>query len=221
MKSFEERKEAILSRSAAKIAKGKKTRRCFVATCVPLVLCLTLVSGWVLAGGVGLDGAAMESAVESDNMMPESAVDPQLHYGMDNSPLESPASSGRVIVAVKLISNGRVQVSTSQVLFQALEKAFAQRVPASEPGGNVTANGSEDAKTGFEGDPIEGDPYVLTVVYQDGSEVRYTLRGTQLTSADGKATYILAEEAAQQLQQLQEELNTLQDEYEKLQEETP
>ena len=211
MKSFEERTEAIFSRSAAKIAKRKRIRRWVSATCVPLVLVVCVFGWWMEAGGIRAD-----SAPEANGMMPESAMDAELNYGMEHSELESPASSGRVIVAVKLVSNGRVQVSTSQVLFQALEELFAQPVPE---------NNTEDLEAGHEfgmvGDPIEDDPYVLTVVYQDGDEAQYILRGTQLTSADGKEQYILAEEAAAQLQQLKEELNTLQEEVENAKEVTP
>lgn len=211
MKSFEERTEAILSRSQAKIAKRKKIRRWVSATCVPLVLAVCVCGWWMGAGGIKADSAA-----ESNGMMQEIAMDSELNYGMEHSELESPASSGRVILAVKLVSNGRVQISTSRVLLQALEELFSQPAPD-----NGTEDLDSDQNFGMVGDPIEDDPYVLTVVYQDGDQAQYTLRGTQLTSADGKETYILSEEAALQLQQLKEELNALQDEYEKLQEGTP
>lgn len=211
MKSFEERTEAIISRSQAKIAKRKKIRRWVSATCVPLVLAVCVCGWWMGAGGIKADSAA-----ESNGMMPESAMDAELNYGMENSMLESPASSGRVIVAVKLVSNGRVQVSTSQVLLQALEKLFSQPAPD-----NGTEDLDSDQNFGMVGDPIEDDPYVLTVVYGDGNEVQYILRGTQLTSADGRKTYTLPEDAVRELQQLKETLAALQEEYEKLREDTP
>lgn len=211
MKSFEERTEAIISRSQAKIAKRKKVRRWVTATCVPLVLVVCVFGWWMEAGGIRAD-----SAPEDNGMMPESAMDAELNYGMEHSELESPASSGRVIVAVKLVSNGKTQISTNQVLFQALEKLFSRPVPD-----NGTVDLESDQNFGMVGDPIEDDPYVLTVVYQDGDEAQYILRGTQLTSADGKEQYILEEEAAAQLQQLKEELNTLQEEVENAKEVTP
>ena len=211
MKSFEERTEAIISRSQAKIAKRKKVRRWVTATCVPLVLVVCVFGWWMEAGGIRAD-----SAPEANGMMPESAMDAELNYGMEHSELESPASSGRVIVAVKLVSNGKTQISTNQVLFQALEKLFSRPAPD-----NGTVDLESDQNFGMVGDPIEDDPYVLTVVYQDGDEAQYILRGTQLTSADGKEQYILEEEAAAQLQQLKEELNTLQEEVENAKEVTP
>lgn len=216
MKSFEERTEAIISRSQAKIAKRKRIRRWVSATCVPLALAVCVFGWWMGAGGIRAD-----SAPEANGMMQEIAMDAELNYGMENSMLESPASSGRVIVAVKLVSNGRVQVSTSQVLFQALEKAFSQSIPANESSENPADSEKEGPIYNFVGDPIEDECYVLTVVYQNGDQAQYTLRGTQLTSADGKETYILSEEAALQLQQLKEELNALQDEYDNIQEVTP
>lgn len=211
MKSFEERTEAIISRSRAKIAKRKKVRRWVTATCVPLVLVVCVFGWWMGAGGIRAD-----SAPESNGMMQEIAMDAELNYGMEHSELESPASSGRVIVAVKLVSNGRTQISTNQVLFQALEKLFSRPAPD-----NGTVDLEPDQNFGMVGDPIEDDPYVLTVVYQNGDEAQYILRGTQLTSADGKEQYILEEEAAAQLQQLKEELNTLQEEVENAKEVTP
>lgn len=211
MKSFEERTEAILSRSQAKIAKRKKIRRWVSATCVPLALAVCVFGWWMGAGGI-----RAASAPESNGMMQEIAMGAELNYGMGNSMLESPASSGRVIVAVKLVSNGRSQICTSQALLQALEKLFSQPVPD-----NGTEDLESDQNFGMVGDPIEDDPYVLTVVYRDGNEAQYILRGTQLTSADGKEQYILEDEAAAQLQQLKEELNALQEECEKLQEGTP
>lgn len=212
MKSFEERTEAIISRSQAKIAKRKKVRRWVTATCVPLVLVVCVCTWWMGMGGIRAD-SAMES---NGSMKPESAMDAELNYGMENSMLESPASSGRVIVAVKLVSNGRTQISTNQVLFQVLEKLFSQPVPE-----NTTTALEDGQDYGLVGDPIEEDPYVLTVVYRDGNQAQYILRGTQLTSADGSKTYSLPEDAIQELQQLKEKLAALQEECEIMREETP
>lgn len=211
MKSFEERTEAIISRSQAKIAKRKKVRRWVTATCVPLVLVVCVFGWWMEVGGIRAD-----SAPEANGMMPESAMDAELNYGMENSMLESPASSGRVIVAVKLVSNGKTQISTSQMLFQVLEELFSQPVPE-----NTTTALEDGQDYGLVGDPIEEDPYVLTVVYRDGNQAQYILRGTQLTSADGSKTYSLPEDAIQELQQLKEKLAALQEECEIMREETP
>ena len=49
MRSFEERKEEIFSRSRARIAQRKKTVRRVLVTCVPLVLCSMIMAPQIIA----------------------------------------------------------------------------------------------------------------------------------------------------------------------------
>lgn len=63
MRSFEERKEEIFRRSEKRIIQRKKNIKRVVLSCVPLMLCVTVVSGYLTLGGFGrFDNAAPESA---------------------------------------------------------------------------------------------------------------------------------------------------------------
>ena len=69
MRNFEERKEEIFRRSEAKIAQRKKNIKRVVATCVPLVLCVTALTGYLTLGGSMEKASAPEAPWQEGAMM--------------------------------------------------------------------------------------------------------------------------------------------------------
>lgn len=195
MRTFEERKEEIFRRSEQRIVQRKKTVRRVLLTCVPAVLCVAVLSVVMVRQGFGrLDNAAPESAMDANGALHDSVM-------------ESPECAVETIAELTGVQLGDRPVCTDAELLNMLEQLmqpeYAQedipRVPEAPLGSESSYGGVFDEQL------IDGDPYPLLLTYSDGTALRFTLRGNQLTRADGNAQYQLNDEQAAALYALLED----------------
>lgn len=215
MRSFEERKEEIFRRSEKRIIQRKKIVKRVVLTCVPLVLCLTVVSGYLTLGGFGrMDDAAPESAMEPnygivmDSMNANGAV-PETPE-MADVPDAPAGMAAAQLVSVCAQTDGMERIHTDQQILQQLQdllpikmsSADADHYPESVPE-NTDMQITEGVTSGGQGD--FGAQYVctLTLTYEDGRTVTYTVLEDRISGAESIRT--LTEEQVQWLESLCEE----------------
>lgn len=202
MKSFEERKEAILSRSAAKIAKRKKTRRWVTATCVPLVLCVCVMTGYLALMGFG----------KSDNAAPEAAGS-DYNYGMA-ADAESPEMAPESAPGKKPVVDAPERPDHYEEVIELtlgrdyryfgynqkyIVDAFLE-ILEGESYGPVEEDRIRAEKYFSSFDPakdelLEDDEYIVTLHYPGNMNVDFILRGDQLTRADGVSYHLTQEQA--------------------------
>lgn len=198
MRTFEERKEEIFRRSEQRIVQRKKTVRRALLTCVPAMLCIAVLSVVVVHQGFGrLDNAAPESAMDANGALHDSVM-------------ESPECAVETITELTGVQLGDRPVCTDADLLSMLEQImqpkYAQEDDKSIPHEPEASSGSESSYGGvFNEQLIDGDPYPLLLTYSDGTALRFTLRGNQLTRADGNAQYQLTDEQAAALYALLED----------------
>ena len=204
MRNFEERKEEIFRRSEERIARRKKNMKRIDVTCVPLVLCVSVASGYLLLGGFGMNSASPEA-----NMNP--------NYGMIADAQES-ICDGRVEAEgcvpesnFSALAPGSLAIGSGALYYgYADPDAVDMFLGMLEAPEHVLENaGDADNKTYGSGEVtggkiIDDEPYNVVLTNPDGTQVWYTLRGNQLTRQDG-ATYTLTDEQVQWLVGLMEE----------------
>ena len=200
MRSFEERKEEIFLRSEKRIKQRKKTVKRVVLSCVPLVLCVTVLSGYLALGGVGRsDMSAPESAFEPNYMVQDS------DYAYSNgSPAPELADAPESVafmqpVSVQVKRNSLEQTYTDTDTLQRLESLLPMQ-GLMEDGDN--ANSPESG----EGIPDEETAYrvetafTLTVTYESGRVVTYTVTSNFISGPESIRT--LNREQLQWLEEL-------------------
>lgn len=203
MKDFEQRKEEILRRGKQKIVQRKKTVRRVVMTCVPLMLCVCIAGGYLALGNFGQkstsapeDNMAMDSVARGDAiydgaMVPESAPNVK---PADGAPAVDPG------MCLELRREGYLFSYTEpEVVDMFLEILAGEHIDPVDISGD-----GQKVDYGFNPDPeqlITGEQYLLKLMYPDGTEVYFTLRGQRLTRQDGR-TYILNQEQASVLHKL-------------------
>lgn len=194
MRNFEERKEEIFRRSQVRIAKRRKTAYRVIAACVPVVLCVSVVSGYLLLGGFGMKSAAPEANM-SPNYSMQDCVEENMGVAMDPLSMQ--------------IGNGTdARTCTDPVLLQLFADVAADQAPGLEAPESATEPVTEstqesDTKYGAAGskcpsaeDIIDAEPYPIAVTYMDGTTVWFTLRGNRLTREDGQTCMLTDEQAA-------------------------
>lgn len=189
MRTFEERKEEIFRRSEQRIVQRKKTVRRALLTCVPAALCLTILSGYAMFRG----------PLKMENAAPESAMDP--YWSLQDSEADSPecmpeCPESALGVACMQVSNGTTNTIYSDAeLLQALDQILA--TPESIAAGLIPESGGKNNYGCPESAQIiEGEPYPLLLIYHDGTQVWYTLRGNRLTAEDGTTYQLTAAQSS-------------------------
>lgn len=192
MRSFEERKEEILRRSEKRIAQRKKTVKRVILTCVPLVLCVSAVTGYLALGGFGkMDNAAPESPMAPNYSLqdsyasngaiadaPESAELPQAPGGMPYA--------AAVSVQIQTVA-GEQTYTDARILDQVVALLPSEPITADSaqvPETTLAPQRAEetDIKTnGAGGNYGTKRSCVLTVTYEDGSTVTYTVTGNRIS----------------------------------------
>ena len=161
MRSFEERKEEIFSRSRARIAQRKKTVRRVLVTCVPLALCVTALSGYLVLGGFG----------GSDMSAPEAALEPDYNCSgadMPDAPQEEwpegmPMQLCSVQVADQIYTDDQTMARIEELLpSYGMITDSDLEIPAESATGNKGNHGTAEAVT-------------ITLTYADGSTTTYTI----------------------------------------------
>ena len=177
MRNFEERKEEIFRRSEKRIEQRKRTVKRVVLTCVPLVLCLTAVSGYLALSGFG----------RSDMSAPESAFDP--HYSVQDSVIsngsavpESP-DIPECMPPAQIIS---LQVQVGDEVYDCADNETIQKMEKLLPDTGMIADNDHTPESADEDQKYgKGDTLTVTLTYADGSEKVYWLEGNRFIGSDG------------------------------------
>ena len=190
MRSFEERKEEIFRRNEKRIAQRKKTVKRVVLTCVPLVLCVSAVTGYLALGGFGkMDNAAPESPMAPNYSLQDSAVS---NGAVAPDAPEAPQAPGGMPYAAAV----SVQIQTAAGERTYTDARILEQMVALLPSEPITADSAHvpettlapqsaeetDIKTnGAGGNYGTEQACVLTVTYEDGSIVTYTVTGSRIS----------------------------------------
>lgn len=197
MRTFEERKNEIFRRSEERIAKRRKTAYRVILSCVPVVLCVTALSGYMMLGGF----------FRLDSAVPESAVDMELNYGLADSAQES-SESAPELQSLQISDGAVTRTSTDAAVLQLFWAVAAGPLDYADDNVVPESVDESDVKYGTGcvtgSQIIEGDPYPVAFTYMDGTTVWFTLRGNRLTREDGE-TYMLTDEQAAALYALLED----------------
>ena len=206
MRSFEQRKEEIFRRSEKRIIQRRKNTWRLIVTCVPLVLCIGIASGYWALGGFGkMDSAAPESAMEPNY---SAVMDSADENGAVPEAPESMASAQLISVCAQ--TEGTEKVHTDQQILQQLQSLLPVKMSSADSA-HYSESAPEDADiqttegaiAGGQGD--FGTQYVctLTLNYEDGRTVTYTVLGDRISGAESIRT--LTAEQVQWLESLCEE----------------
>lgn len=223
MRSFEERKEEIFRRSEKRIAQRKKNIKRVVATCVPLVLCVTALTGYLTLGGgmekasapeANWQGAMMDSVANgSDIFYGASADDMELGFNGSPAPESAPGEYNGAQVPesmetsgagyrLELYRNGKTYSYKEPEILKLFYSALDVKLGASED--EVVSSGQ--AIYGFDPqkDQLQDGAYAVALVNANGGTIWYELKDKQLTRlADGQI-YTLTNEQATILHKLME-----------------
>lgn len=186
MRSFEERKEEIFRRSQQRIAQRKKTVKRVVLTCVPLVLCVTALTGYFALAGFGkMDLAAPESAMEPNYSLQDR--EEMVEADMAETP---ECAMPQLVAATWQQQDGEKTCTDPQQLQQLL----------------WDLEDTADKENTYQGTSGQGEPIRITVIYDHGGQEQYTLTDSVLTGPAG--SWNLTQQQLQQLQQLWSEEET-------------
>ena len=211
MRSFEERKEEIFRRSEAKIAQRKKNIKRVVATCVPLVLCVTALTGYLTLGGsmekasapeANWQGSAMMESIisgaEGEMPMYNGAQVPESVPGELNSAPVPEAYGAKL----ELYRDGKTysydEPDILKLFYSALNVKFETSHDVSTSAGQMIY-GFDPKK-----DQLQEGAYAVALVSANGGTIWYELKDKQLTRlADGQI-YVLTDDQAMVLHKLME-----------------
>lgn len=173
MRSFEERKEEIFRRSEKRIIQRRKNTWRLIVGCVPLVLCVGVVSGYLVLGGFGrMDSAAPESAFDPQWSVQDSVI--SNGSAVPESPEMPECAPPARLVALQVGDYGYTDDETIAKMTMLLPDmgiiADSDHTPESA---------DEDQKYG------KGDQLTVTLTYADGSEKVYWLEDSRLIGPDG------------------------------------
>ena len=185
MRSFEERKEEIFRRSEKRIIQRRKNTWRLIVTCVPLVLCVGIASGYLALGGFGrMDSAAPEAALDPYYSIQDS------YAGNGEAMPESPECMpefAHEAVSLQISDGNQSKTYTQQQIldtFQCMLTVLQEEVtdntgipdvpesidePKTE--GNFSANGASE--------------YSLILTRSDGSQEVYNITDGVLTGPYG------------------------------------
>ena len=223
MRSFEERKEEIFRRSEAKIAQRKKNIKRVVATCVPLVLCVTALTGYLTLGGSMEKASAPETNRQDSAMMDAIAngsgifydAEGDLQFGfngaqvpesapgeLNSAPVPESMETSGAGYRLELYRNGKTysyqEPEILKLFYSALDVKFETSYDAPTSAGLVD-NGFDPKK-----DQLQEGAYAVALVNANGGTIWYELKDKQLTRlADGQI-YTLTDEQATVLHKLLE-----------------
>ena len=173
MKTFEQRIAEINRRSEEIIQKRKRNRRCILACCVPLVLCIGL---WTIIPKCNTPFDATQSADGTK---------------FENSP-ESMGTTAFVEVSDSKTTSVCHDAQTLSRILAILNRSGIKPETTSDQS-NYTQYGTGQISVGTNGDGIRA--YRITVNAADGTRTVYTLKGSLLTNEEtGEVSYIMGED---------------------------
>lgn len=190
MRNLKECQAEVFRRSEQRINERKKRRKHLLMLCIPLVLCLTAVSGLLLSG-FGLSKSTDEAIPES---IPELYCDGSATYPAVD------VFSGSVAVS----GNGLSHLYTAEEKVQGITDLIDKVVNTMQV---TTATGSLSTESTQVGSTVpEEDPkdntYRILIRHGNGTVAEYSLSGTFLTDHTTQQTYPISEDTYTALQAL-------------------
>ena len=192
MRNFEERKAEVFRRSDKRIKERKQRRNHFIMTCLPLVLCITILGAFLFPGGT-----------------PE---DPRLNGAAGGGLTEEKFESLSCPIAKITITGGNFSQTYREVedLLLISDQLYSYGSRGNETNGTTDdsiASEGEDRKENA--DDIYGNitdhsnvAYTITLVTHEGVKTEYRLAGKTLENLTTKQTYHLSQTQVNELYEL-------------------
>lgn len=194
MRNFEERKEEIFRRSEKRIIQRRKNTWRLIVTCVPLVLCVGIASGYLALGGFGrMDSAAPESAFDPYYSMQDANGAPVPETPEAADAPESMAAPAVTAVSLQFRGSDREQIyEDPHTLQQIQEVLFEESYPETSGFADHTnQDPDEDWSTKDLG------KLMITFTYENGESILYTVTGNTVTGPE--RSWQLTDEQCDQL----------------------
>ncbi len=179
MRNFEERKAEILRRSEERIKERRKSRRRIVACCVPLCLCIAILTAIYVP-------KKKEKSGNTNN------------YGYSQPAEEFPYTS------LELVGNDTELNNTADIkdIYKIINSAFeSDGASSAQNDGKGVVNGSNKSKS-------LRDTYDTNALYtfkfssSDGKQAVYTLSGNTLTDETTKTAAAISDEQLEKLYEI-------------------
>ncbi len=200
MRSFDERRTEIFRRSAQRIQKRRRTAR-FAMLCIPLVLCLSVVTLLLPQQGVSLPDA--ESSLTASEIAVEIQQENSAFYRESTDTKQILTLSNALQDAMALdFSDGFTEESATATQNNVLN---TDQIPTAT---QRTDNQPHTVQTYSKpiGSIVEYGCYIITFTTRDGNTTTYRLGNKTLTKTTTSQTVTLTDETAAALRALVEQL---------------
>lgn len=197
MRNFEERKAEVFRRSEKRIKERKARRNHILMACIPLVLCITLLSAFFLPG-----------------MLPGETKDPDAADGAVGGLTENKSESlACAYTKIDVIGNGislsyteasdMLSISNQLASYMVNEPENSTSVDEHPRGDDFKNDSAEDSYVGTTGaTSAAGEGYVITLTLHEGGTIAYRLTGNCLLDMAENKTYKLSQAQLKELNEL-------------------
>jgi len=196
MRNFEERKTEVFRRSEQRIKERRQRRNHILMTCIPLVLCISLFSAFLLPG-----------------MLPRETKDPSADGAVGGLTENKSESLTCSYTKIDVIGNdiSLSYTKASDVLSISNQLAsYVVNEPESNTSVGETTRGddfkNESAEDGYIGTTgttaAAGTGYVITLTLHEGGTIVYRLTGNSLLDMAENKTYKLTQAQLKELNEL-------------------
>ena len=194
MRNFEERKAEVFRRSEKRIKERKQRRNHILMACIPLVLCITILSAFLCP-----------------NVTPDGAADP----GDTRPVVDGMGSDGFTSLSCPIakitVSGNNFSISHTEVadLLLISDQLYSYGTRAPSSNGTTDNVVDEDDVPKDNGEDVSGSimdsanaAYTITMVTHEGVKTEYQLVGKTLTNLTTNQTYKLTQTQANELRTL-------------------
>ena len=192
MRNLQECQAEVFRRSEQRIKERKKRRKHLLMLCIPLVLCLTTVSGLLLSG-FGLSKS-------TDEAIPESI--PELYYDGSATYPAVDVFSGSVAVSGNGLSHLYAAEEKVQGITDLIDKVV-NTMQVTTATGALFSESTQVGPTAPEEDP-KANTYQILIRHGSGTVAEYSLSGAFLTDHATHQTYPIPEDTYTALKALLE-----------------
>ena len=174
MRNFDERIAEIYRRSEKIVQQRKKRRKHILLVCIPLVLCLTVLG-----------------ALSMPSMMPKGDAAPE------NMAADASGIYTANVVKVDVTGENRTLTYTDVQdvlrITDYLRECTLEPPAAVQPENNGVCDREDSSQSVLEDQSTENTGYTVTLVMEDGSQIRYFLQDHQLINAQTNCSYPLSQ----------------------------
>ncbi len=182
MRDLQECQAEVFRRSEKRLKERTKRRNHILMLCIPLVLCLTTIGGFLLSG-VGLDRS-------TDCAAPEMATE-NLYAGSGDD-LPDGAFGGTVEVSGNGLSHLYTSVEDVQGIIDFIDK-IVKTPETNTLSESIDIIADQSTSINIQDDCSFG-AYKILVKHSDGTSTEYSLRGSALTNQATQETFHMSED---------------------------